>query len=66
MEGRVKFFNDKKGYGFLSVDGQKEDVFCHYSAIKMTGRKTLAEDDKVSFDIADGEKGPVAQNVVKL
>lgn len=66
MEGKVKFFNDRKGYGFLSVEGQKEDVFCHYSAIKMTGRKSLAEGDRVSFDVVDGEKGPQAQSVVKL
>ena len=62
-EGTVKWFNQRKGYGFISTaDGQ--DVFVHYTNISGEGFKTLAEGDSVSFDIAEGEKGPRAENVV--
>jgi CspA family cold shock protein len=65
MRGRVKWFNDEKGYGFLSADGG-DDVFVHFSAIQMPGRKTLSEGDNVEFDVVKSEKGPKAQNVVKV
>lgn len=62
-EGTVKWFNQRKGYGFISTtDGR--DIFVHYSNISGEGFKTLAEGDQVSFDIVDGEKGPRAENVV--
>jgi CspA family cold shock protein len=63
-EGKVKWFNQRKGYGFLSTsDGR--DVFVHYSNIAGEGFKTLAEGEVVSFDIVEGEKGPRAENVVQ-
>jgi len=62
VKGTVKWFNDKKGYGFLSrEDG--EDVFVHYSAIEKSGFKTLKEGQNVEFEIQDGPKGPQAVNV---
>ena len=62
VKGTVKWFNDKKGYGFLSrEDG--EDVFVHYSAIEKGGFKTLKEGQNVEFEIQDGPKGPQAVNV---
>lgn len=64
-KGTVKWFNESKGYGFITrEDGG--DVFAHYSAISGDGFKTLAEGDLVSFDITEGEKGPKASNIVKL
>jgi CspA family cold shock protein len=62
-EGKVKWFNTRKGYGFISTDDGK-DIFVHYSNIASDGYKTLAEGDAVSFDVVDGEKGPRAENVV--
>lgn len=63
-EGTVKWFNQRKGYGFISTtDGQ--DIFVHYSNISGQGFKTLVEGDMVSFDIVDGEKGPRAENVIQ-
>jgi CspA family cold shock protein len=65
IEGTVKWFNESKGFGFISrEDG--DDVFVHFSAIEGDGHKTLVEGDQVSFDIVDGEKGPRASNVVKI
>ncbi len=61
--GSVKWFNDAKGYGFLVQDEGGEDVFCHHSAITMDGFRTLAEGQKVTFDVAKGPKGLQAQNV---
>jgi CspA family cold shock protein len=63
-EGTVKWFNQRKGYGFISTaDGR--DIFVHYTNISGDGFKTLTEGDVVSFDIVDGEKGPRAENVVQ-
>jgi CspA family cold shock protein len=63
-QGTVKWFNDKKGFGFIEQE-EGADVFVHYSAITMNGFKTLSEGDRVSFDIEDGTKGPAAKNVTK-
>ncbi|HNY65486.1 MAG TPA: cold-shock protein [Deltaproteobacteria bacterium] len=62
--GTVKWFNEKKGFGFITEDGGN-DVFVHYSAIKEDGFKTLAEGDKVTFEVVKGPKGPQAANVTK-
>jgi len=65
IKGKVKWFNNAKGYGFLGRD-DGPDVFVHYSAIKTEGYKSLQEGDEVEFEIVQGEKGPQAENVVKL
>ena len=64
-KGTVKWFNNQKGYGFISDESGK-DVFVHYIGLNMYGYKTLEEVADVSFDIVDGEKGPQAVNVTKL
>jgi CspA family cold shock protein len=64
-EGTVKWFNTRKGYGFIAAADGK-DVFVHYSSISSEGYKTLEEGDPVSFDIVQGEKGPRAENVAPL
>jgi len=61
-EGTVKWFNDKKGFGFIAKD-DGTDVFVHFSAIQDAGFKTLAEGQRVSFDVENGQKGPSAANV---
>ncbi len=64
-EGRVKWFNDAKGYGFIEREGQK-DIFVHYSSIIQEGFKTLKEGEKVSFEIAEGPKGLTAERVSRM
>ncbi len=64
-KGKVKWFNDAKGFGFIEQDGGL-DIFVHYSAIQMDGFKTLKQGQDVEFEIKEGEKGPQAANVMKL
>jgi cold shock protein len=64
-EGKVKWFNESKGFGFIEQEGGK-DLFVHHSAIQGEGFKSLAEGDRVSFDVVQGAKGPAAENVRKL
>ena len=64
-KGTVKWFNNQKGYGFIS-DEQGNDIFVHFSGIKSDGFKSLEEGQAVEFDVVDGEKGPQATNVTKL
>jgi len=61
--GIVKWFNDSKGFGFVTQDGGGEDVFCHQSAIQATGFRSLSEGQKVEFDVKKGPKGLQAENV---
>ena len=66
-EGVVKWFNDKKGYGFIAIEeAEGKDLFVHHSSIEMTGFRTLAEGDRVSFDISETDRGPEAKNVKKI
>ena len=65
MKGTVKWFNAKKGFGFIS-DENGNDVFVHFSALQMDGFKVLDEGEEVEFDGVNGEKGPQASNVVKI
>jgi CspA family cold shock protein len=64
-QGTVKWFNDQKGYGFISQENGG-DVFVHHSAITMEGFRTLAEGDKVEFEVTQGQKGPAAANVKRV
>ncbi|MES9688446.1 cold-shock protein CspD [Bacillus sp. JJ353] len=64
LEGKVKWFNSEKGFGFIEVEGG-DDVFVHFSAIEGEGYKTLEEGQSVTFEIVEGNRGPQASNVVK-
>ena len=64
--GKVKWFNDAKGFGFITPDEGEHDCFVHYSAIQGDGFRSLAEGERVEFDMVVGEKGPAAQNVNKV
>ncbi|MBI5751817.1 MAG: cold-shock protein [Hydrogenophilales bacterium] len=61
--GTVKWFNDSKGFGFITPDGGGDDLFAHFSAIQSSGFKTLTENQKVSFDVTEGPKGKQASNI---
>ncbi|MCL2022702.1 MAG: cold-shock protein [Betaproteobacteria bacterium] len=61
--GTVKWFNDSKGFGFITPDDGSEDLFAHFSNINMSGFKTLKEGDKVSFEVVQGQKGKQASNI---
>ncbi len=63
--GVVKWFSNKKGFGFIEQE-EGGDIFVHFSAISMSGYKTLAEGDRVSFEVEEGDRGPAAKDVVKV
>jgi CspA family cold shock protein len=66
IQGKVKWFNNNKGYGFIEQDNGRPDVFVHYSVIREDGYKSLKEGQLVEFDLIDGPKGPQAENVMKV
>ncbi|HEX5632246.1 MAG TPA: cold shock domain-containing protein [Gemmatimonadales bacterium] len=66
VTGTVKWFNDAKGYGFITPENGDKDCFVHHTAIQADGFRSLAEGEKVEFEIVQGQKGPAAEKVVKL
>ena len=66
ITGTVKWFNDAKGFGFITPEGGQKDCFVHFSAIQGKGFKSLVEGDRVEFEIVQGAKGPAAENVMKV
>ena len=64
--GTVKWFNDQKGFGFITPDDGGKDCFVHHTAIQAEGFRTLAEGDRVEFEVVQGTKGPAAENVTKV
>ena len=64
LKGTVKWFNDAKGYGFISPEEGDKDLFVHMSSIQMEGFKTLSDDQKVSYQVETSDRGPVATNVI--
>jgi CspA family cold shock protein len=65
LNGTVKWFNDSKGFGFITPEDGSRDCFVHHSAIQSDGFRSLAEGESVEFDMVEGEKGPAAENVTK-
>jgi len=65
MTGKVKWFNSEKGYGFITTD-EGQDIFAHYSQIQKDGFKSLDENERVSFDVVEGDKGPQASNIESI
>jgi CspA family cold shock protein len=66
INGTVKWFNDSKGFGFITRDDGEKDCFVHHTAIQGTGFKSLREGERVEFDVVQGQKGPAAENVTRL
>jgi len=66
MKGTVKWFNDAKGFGFITPENGDKDCFVHHTAIQGEGFRSLTEGQRVEFDVVPGQKGPAAQNVVKI
>lgn len=66
MKGTIKWFNPQKGFGFIKSEDGGNDIFFHYSALKMTGFKTIQDGTEVEFDLVDGEKGVQASDVTKI
>lgn len=65
-QGTVKWFNAEKGYGFITLEGDNQDVFVHWSAIQMDGYRSLEEGQQVEFEVGEGQKGPQAESVTLL